>query len=178
MPAQNGNGGRGGPWGSGDRPGTDIENLVRQGQDRLKQTIPSGVPRLGIVLAVLALAGLTAWTAYYTVPSDSVAVVQRFGKYLKDVQPGLQVVGRLPLAFGHPSSGYMDALVMFRALAMAASNKKFASTAPASPLPRGSAHVLASAIRRPATSSNRRDSAKSLRHPIKHPGHACACPAG
>jgi membrane protease subunit HflK len=30
-----------------------------------------------------------AWTAYYTVPSDSVAVVQRFGKYLKEVQPGL-----------------------------------------------------------------------------------------
>src|SRR6516165_4054834 len=95
MPAQNGNGGRGGPWGSGDRPGTDIENLVRQGQDRLKQTIPSGVPRLGIVLVVLALVGLTAWTAYYTVPSDSVAVVQRFGKYLKDVEPGLHF--KLPL---------------------------------------------------------------------------------
>ena len=95
MPAQNGNGGRGGPWGGGDRPGTDIENLMRQGQDRLKQTMPSGVPRLGIVLVVLALVGLTAWTAYYTVPSDSVAVVQRFGKYLKDVQPGLHF--KLPL---------------------------------------------------------------------------------
>jgi len=95
MPAQNGNGGGGGPWGGGDRRGTDIENLVRQGQDRLKQTMPSGVPRLGIVLAVLALVGLTAWTAYYTVPSDSVAVVQRFGKYLKDVQPGLHF--KLPL---------------------------------------------------------------------------------
>jgi membrane protease subunit HflK len=38
---------------------------------------------------------LGAWTAYYTVPSDSVAVVQRFGKYLKDVQPGLHF--KLPL---------------------------------------------------------------------------------
>ncbi len=46
-------------------------------------------------LAVLALAGLGAWTAYYTVPSDSVAVVQRFGKYLKDVPPGLHF--KLPL---------------------------------------------------------------------------------
>jgi len=59
---------------------TDIEDLVRQG----KQIIPRV-----IVLAVLALAGLGAWTAYYTVPSDSVAVVQRFGKYLEEVPPGL-----------------------------------------------------------------------------------------
>ena len=95
MPSQNGNGGRGGPWSTGDGPSSDIENLVRKGQDRLKQTMPSGVLRLGIVLAVLGLAGLTAWTAYYTVPSDSVAVVQRFGKYLKDVQPGLHF--KLPL---------------------------------------------------------------------------------
>ena len=35
------------------------------------------------------------WTAYYTVPSDSVAVVQRFGQYLKNVPPGLHF--KLPL---------------------------------------------------------------------------------
>ncbi len=65
---------------------TDIEDLVRQG----KQIMPKI-----IVLAVIALAGLGAWTAYYTVPSDSVAVVQRFGKYLKEVPPGLHF--KLPL---------------------------------------------------------------------------------
>ena len=47
----------------------------------------SGRPRRIIVIAILALIALGAWTAYYTVPSDSVAVVQRFGKYLKDVPP-------------------------------------------------------------------------------------------
>ena len=88
MPSQNGNGGRGGPWGSGDKPDSDIEDLVRQGQDRLKHIMPGGGPRGAIVVAVLALVGLGAWTAYYTVPSDSVAVVQRFGKYLKDVPAG------------------------------------------------------------------------------------------
>src|SRR4029078_13161336 len=36
-----------------------------------------------------------AWTSYYTVPSDSVAVVQRFGKYLDQVPPGLHF--KLPL---------------------------------------------------------------------------------
>jgi membrane protease subunit HflK len=95
MPSQNGNGGRSGPWGSGATPGSDLADRVRQGQDRLKQILPRGGPRGVIVLAVLALAGLGAWTAYYTVPSDSVAVVQRFGKYLEDVPPGLHF--KLPL---------------------------------------------------------------------------------
>src|SRR5262249_34214866 len=92
---QNGNGSRGGPWGSGAKPDPDIEDLVRQGQDRLKQIMPGGGPRGVIALAVLALAGLAAWTAYFTVPSDSVAVVQRFGEYLKEVPPGLHF--KLPL---------------------------------------------------------------------------------
>ena len=95
MPSQNGNGGRGGPWGSGAKPDSDLEDLVRQGQDRLKQIMPRGGPRGAIVVAVLALVGVGAWTAYFTVPSDSVAVVQRFGKYLKDVPPGLHF--KLPL---------------------------------------------------------------------------------
>jgi len=29
---------------------------------------------------------------------------------------GFEIVGRLPLAFKHPDSGYVDALVMFRHL--------------------------------------------------------------
>src|SRR5207249_7216830 len=57
--------------------------------------MPAGGPRSAIVLAILALVGLGAWTAYYTVPSDSVAVVQRFGKYLMDVPPRLHF--KLPL---------------------------------------------------------------------------------
>ena len=96
MPWQNDNGGRGDPRSSGATPpGSDLEDLIRQGQDGLKQIMPSGSPRGVIFLAILALAGLGAWTAYYTVPSDSVAVVQRFGKYLKNVPPGLHF--KLPL---------------------------------------------------------------------------------
>ena len=48
-----------------------------------------------ILIFGLILAALTVWSAFYTVPSDSVAVVQRFGKYLKEVQPGLNF--KLPL---------------------------------------------------------------------------------
>jgi membrane protease subunit HflK len=74
---------------------SDIEDLVRQGQDWVKQNMPGGGPSGVIALAFLVLAGLAAWTVFYTVPSDSVAVVQRFGRYLKDVPPGLQF--KLPL---------------------------------------------------------------------------------
>ena len=95
MPSQNGNGGPGGPWGTGAKPNSDIEGLIRQGQDRLRQITPRGSPRGAIIVAALALFGFGVWTAYYTVPSDSVAVVQRFGKYLKNVPPGLHF--KLPL---------------------------------------------------------------------------------
>ncbi|NOR39808.1 MAG: FtsH protease activity modulator HflK [Gammaproteobacteria bacterium] len=94
MPSQSGKGGRGGPWGGGGAP-PDLDDLVRQGRDRLRQMVPGGGSSGVIVIAVLALAVLGAWTAYYTVPSDSVAVVQRFGKYLKNVSPGLHF--KLPL---------------------------------------------------------------------------------
>jgi membrane protease subunit HflK len=95
MPPQHGSGNRGGPWGGGPNPVPDLEDLLRQGQDKLKQLMPGGSPRGIIALVVLALVALGAWTAYYTVPSDSVAVVQRFGKYLKDVPPGLHF--KLPM---------------------------------------------------------------------------------
>ena len=93
IPSENRNGDQGGPWGSGSKRGSDIDDLIRQ--DRLKQFISGGGARRLIVLAAIVLVGLGAWTAYYTVPSDSVAVVQRFDKYLKDVPPGLHF--KLPL---------------------------------------------------------------------------------
>jgi len=89
MPTTIGNGHRGGPPGRGPGPGSELEQLIGQGQERLKQIMPGGGPRSVIIAAILAALVVGAWTAYYTVPSDSVAVVQRFGKYLKEVQPGL-----------------------------------------------------------------------------------------
>ncbi len=72
---------------------TDPDDLIQLGRDRLAQ---AGGPRGLMIPIVLALAGLCAWTSFYTVPSDSVAVVQRFGRYLKEVPPGLQF--KLPFA--------------------------------------------------------------------------------
>jgi modulator of FtsH protease HflK len=87
MPSQQN--GDGGPWGRGPGPDSDLPSPVRQGQDPLTLSMLTGGPRPVILLAALILLGFVAWTTYYTVPSDSVAVVQRFGKYLKEVPPGL-----------------------------------------------------------------------------------------
>ena len=91
MPSQSSRGG--GPRGPGSPP--DLGDVIRQAMARLRRMMPGGHARGVFVLAALVLVGLGLWTAYYTVPSDSVAVVQRFGKYLKDVPPGLHF--KLPL---------------------------------------------------------------------------------
>jgi len=98
MPAQNDGGNGGGPWSPKGPPPPDVEALIRKGRTRLRQILPGGSApeKRGIVaFALIALIGLGAWTSYYTVPSDSVAIVQRFGKYLKEVPPGLHF--KLPL---------------------------------------------------------------------------------
>ena len=71
----------------------DIENLVSEGTERLRRVLggTGGIP----IPAVLAVLFVCAWTAIYTVPSDSVAVVQRFGRYIETVPAGLHM--RLPL---------------------------------------------------------------------------------
>ena len=89
MAWQNGNNGKSGSTGRGANPGSELEQLLGQGQAGLKQIMASGGQFSSILIIAIAFLLFGAWTAYYTVPSDSVAVVQRFGKYLKDVQPGL-----------------------------------------------------------------------------------------
>jgi len=64
-----------------------------EGADWRSFRLPRGGP-LWLPLFILVAVGV--WSGLYTVPSDSVAVVQRFGKYLKEVSPGLH----LKLPFG------------------------------------------------------------------------------
>ena len=85
MSWQGNNPGKGGPG----HPGSELEEMILQGQERIKRMVPGGSSRGRMGIAIIVLVGLAAWTAYYTVPSDSVAVIQRFGKYLKEVPPGL-----------------------------------------------------------------------------------------
>ena len=96
MSTQNGNGRQGNPWDNGANFNPrDLKPRIQHGLDYLGQILPGGGPRSVITIAVLLLVGIGAWSAWYTVPSDSVALVQRFGQYIKEVPPGLHF--KLPL---------------------------------------------------------------------------------
>ena len=79
----------GGPWHSQSTNPPDLELLIKRGLAPLKRLLPGGSFGGMSVFFILLLVGLSVWSSYYTVPSDSVAVVQRFGKHLKEVPPGL-----------------------------------------------------------------------------------------
>src|SRR3954452_7684058 len=84
--------------------------------------LPRPPLRLIGVVAFVALALFILWTSYYTVPAESEAVVLRFGKFLKIVEPGLhfkiplgiddytevQTRRQLKLEFGFYTAGYTN----------------------------------------------------------------------
>jgi membrane protease subunit HflK len=92
---QDGKNTQGKGWNNGNQTPPDLDDLLRQGRKQIKQLLPGGSPKGAVLTAIIILILLGAWTAYYTIPSDSVAVVQRFGKYLKEMPAGLHF--KLPM---------------------------------------------------------------------------------
>ncbi|MBU1213353.1 MAG: FtsH protease activity modulator HflK [Alphaproteobacteria bacterium] len=95
---KSGGGGGGGPWGQGggghqggggQQP--DLEEILKRSQDRMKQVMPSGgLPGSMIfLLAIGILAAAIAYASVFTVKPDELGVVLRFGKYDRQVPPGL-----------------------------------------------------------------------------------------
>jgi len=88
-------GGPRGPWGSGQQPGggptpPDLEELVRRGQDKIKNLLPGGsFGGWGTLLIVLGAIALWMLSGFYRVQTDEQGVVLRFGKYIGERQPGL-----------------------------------------------------------------------------------------
>ena len=94
----NGSGGGGGPWGpgSGGRgpqgSPPDLEDIIRRGQDRLKQALPGGGRANPMLFGLIAVALIAVWIfqAIYTVQPDELAVELRFGKPKDEIsEPGL-----------------------------------------------------------------------------------------
>lgn len=97
------------PWGNrsggGNGPGTppDLDEILRKTQEQLKSFIPGGggsggsSPKAFIVLALLAglfligLQGLAQghFLGFYRINDGEVGVVQRFGAYTRQAEPGL-----------------------------------------------------------------------------------------
>ena len=83
-----------GPWGSGPQSSgpnpPDLEELLRRSQDKLRTVLPGGsFGGRGLALIVLAVLALWGFSGFSRVEPDELGVVLRFGKYVRDVQPGL-----------------------------------------------------------------------------------------
>jgi len=74
---------------------------MRGDQNGLGRDLPPGaplsnLPRGVVVAGVLVLIGVSLlWSMFYTVEADEVAIVQRFGKYVRREEPGLRT--KLPM---------------------------------------------------------------------------------
>jgi len=89
-----GSGGSKGPWGSGPQSSgptpPDLEELLRRSQDKLRRVLPGGNLG-GRGFALIALGAIVLWgvSGFFRVEPDEVGVVLRFGKEVREVQPGL-----------------------------------------------------------------------------------------
>ncbi|MDA7947609.1 MAG: FtsH protease activity modulator HflK [Hyphomicrobiaceae bacterium] len=92
--------GGGGPWGQrppgggggggGNGPAPDLEEMLRKGQDRLRQAMPGGGGnKLIWMVAVLGVVVIWLMNSFYTVDAEQEGVVLRFGKFVRSTPPGL-----------------------------------------------------------------------------------------
>jgi len=89
-------GGSQGPWGSGQPPSgptpPDLEEFLRRSQDKLRTVLmlPGGnLGGKGLSLILLAAIAIWGFSGFFRVDPDELGVVLRFGKYVREVQPGL-----------------------------------------------------------------------------------------
>jgi membrane protease subunit HflK len=102
MPWSNQSGGGGwkggGPWGQGPTGSSggqspDLEEMLRKGQDRLKQAIPGGGGgKFMWVFILLGLLGIWLMNSFYTVEPEEQGIVLRFGKYARTTPPGFHFI--------------------------------------------------------------------------------------
>ena len=89
MPWDNGGGGH---KRSDPRESAKIEDLLKRGQDKLRQLTPGGSGVLGSIVFLVAtvLAAIVAYYAFtFRVDADEIGVVMRFGKVTRQEPPGL-----------------------------------------------------------------------------------------
>ena len=89
-----GSGGGKGPWGSGPQSSgpkpPDLEEMLRRGQDKLRGVLPGGnLGGKGLALVLLGALALWGFSGFFRVEPDELGVVLRFGKNVREVQPGL-----------------------------------------------------------------------------------------
>jgi membrane protease subunit HflK len=85
-----GGGNRGGNSGGGNQP-PNLEDLIRRGQERMKQVMPGGGGIGPRGIALVGLVAVAAWllTGFYTVNPDEQGIVKTFGAYSRQTGPGI-----------------------------------------------------------------------------------------
>jgi modulator of FtsH protease HflK len=91
-----GGGGNKSPWGRGPNPGSgggnrprDFEQLLRRGQDRMRNLLPGGIGSgRGFLLILAALVVVWVATGFYVVTPGQVGVNLVFGTYKGQTDPG------------------------------------------------------------------------------------------
>jgi membrane protease subunit HflK len=82
-----------GPWGSGSPPPgsspPDLEELLRRGQDKLRNVLPRNLGGTGVILITLAAIALWGLSGIFQVAPDELGLVMRFGKFNRKADPGL-----------------------------------------------------------------------------------------
>jgi membrane protease subunit HflK len=89
-----GSGGGKGPWGSGPQSSgptpPDLGELLRRSQDRLRRVLPGGnLGGRGFALLVLGAVLLWGLSGFFRVEADERGVILRFGREVREVDPGL-----------------------------------------------------------------------------------------
>jgi membrane protease subunit HflK len=87
-------GGSGGPWGGGGPSGgntpPDLEEIIRRGQDRLKNFMPGGnLGGPGLLIGIVALIFIWLMTGWYIVRPNEVGLNLRFGQFIGKTGEGL-----------------------------------------------------------------------------------------
>jgi membrane protease subunit HflK len=94
---------QGGPWGGGKSPWgrgsgssgggnrpPDFEEMLRRGQDRMKNVLPGGLGSWrGLLVIVVAVLVLWGATGFYVVNAGEIGVNTVFGVYKSQTEPGL-----------------------------------------------------------------------------------------
>ena len=96
---QGGGGNNRGPWGNGPSGGggnqpPDLDELIRRGQEKLREIMPGGGsagPRTFALIFGALLLIFFASSSVYRVDTDQQGVVLRFGKFVRSEAPGLHV---------------------------------------------------------------------------------------
>src|SRR5215468_12378257 len=83
-----------GPWGSGTPPSgsqpPDLEDLLRRGQDKLRNVLPGGnFGGTGLLFITLLAVALWLASGIFQVAPDELGLVMRFGKFNRKVDPGI-----------------------------------------------------------------------------------------